>query len=132
MTAVITFEPLGVSIPCTEGESLFEAARRHDIPIPTACVGRGTCGLCRVKILAGAVALSPLNSTEKRHLGNNYFITGLRLSCQTRLTQGEAATDIRLQIPDAMNRRQGQGLPGPGPASESRGQAGWQKKGSSR
>lgn len=89
--ATITFEPLGISIECSDGEPIFAAARRAGVPIPTACVGRGTCGLCRVKVLSGEEALSPINPIEKRHLGNTYFITKLRLSCQATVGAGGTA-----------------------------------------
>ena len=36
------------------GDSLFDAAAKVSAGVDTACVGKGTCGLCRVKILAGA------------------------------------------------------------------------------
>lgn len=103
MPVTVTFEPLGRTVSCAEGEALFEAARREGVPIPTACVGRGTCGLCRVKILEGEDALSPLNPIERRHLGTNYFITRLRLTCQARVVPGAAAA-VRVQIPDARRR----------------------------
>ena len=99
----IVFEPLALRIACAVGETVFAAARRQNVPIPTACVGRGTCGLCRVKVVSGEESLSPLNPTEKRHLGNTYFITKLRLSCQTELcatAAGEEAT-VTLLLPDA-------------------------------
>lgn len=99
----IVFEPLALRIACAVGETVFAAARRHNVPIPTACVGRGTCGLCRVKVVAGEESLSPINSTEKRHLGNTYFITKLRLSCQAELCatpSGDEAV-ITLILPDA-------------------------------
>lgn len=94
--ARITIEPLAVQIDCQENETLFAAARRQNVPIPTACVGRGTCGLCRVKVLAGESALPPVSDTEKRHLGNTYFLTKLRLACQI-----QPSGDVTLQIPDA-------------------------------
>ena len=47
--------------------------------------GKATCGLCRVKILAGEDALSPFNAAERKHLGNVYFITKTRLSCQAKV-----------------------------------------------
>lgn len=99
----IVFEPLALRIECAVGETVFTAARRHNVPIPTACVGRGTCGLCRVKVVAGEQALSPINPTEKNHLGNNYFITKLRLSCQAQVIapgSGDAPV-VTLLIPDA-------------------------------
>ena len=99
---LILFEPLGLKIPCEEGETAFSAARRAGVPIPTACVGRATCGLCRVKVVAGEEHLSPMNHDEKRHLGNTYFLTKLRLSCQARVSG-----DVTLLIPDARKRRVG-------------------------
>ena len=108
----IVFEPLAVRIECRAGETVFAAARRQNVPVPTACVGRGTCGLCRVKIVAGEELLSPINPTEKRHLGNTYFITKLRLSCQVEVGGATAAAttpapvdgeaSVTLLIPDAV------------------------------
>lgn len=100
----IVFEPLGLRVPCEEGETAFSAARRAGVPIPTACVGRANCGLCRVKVLAGEELLSPLNKDEQRHLGNTYFLTKLRLSCQARVMG-----DVVLQIPDARRSKIGKG-----------------------
>ena len=109
---LIVFEPLAVRITATPGESIFTAARRHNVLIPTACVGRGTCGLCRVKVLTGEEALTPVNPTEKRHLGNNYFITKLRLSCQAQLTESASEdTVITLLIPDAAKNLKRLSLP---------------------
>jgi ferredoxin len=59
-------------------------------------VGKATCGLCRVKILAGEAALSPFNAAEKKHLGNVYFITKTRLSCQSRVSG-----DVVVELPPA-------------------------------
>ena len=95
----ITFEPSGLRAQADEGESVFAAARRAGVPIPTACVGRATCGLCRVRVVAGEPHLSPLNADEKKHLGNTYFITRLRLSCQARVSG-----DVTVLIPDARRR----------------------------
>ena len=100
--AVVTLEPLGLRIECRPDETVFQAAKRQQAPIPTACVGRGTCGLCRVKVLAGEEALSPINSTEKKHLGNTYFITKQRLTCQLQVRG-----DVTLLVPDAVNKKVG-------------------------
>ena len=92
----ITFEPLGARVDCKDGETAYSAARRANLPIPTACFGRGNCGLCRVRVVEGEAALGPLTPVEKKHLGNTYFITKLRLSCQAQVTG-----DVTLFIPDA-------------------------------
>lgn len=93
---MILFEPLAIRIDCADGETAFAAARRLNVPIPTACFGRGNCGLCRVRVVEGEAALGPLTSVEKKHLGNTYFITKLRLSCQATVHG-----DVTLHIPDA-------------------------------
>ena len=90
----VTFHPAGMRIACAAGESIFEIARRAAIPVNTACVGKATCGLCRVKILAGEAHLSPFNAAERKHLGNVYFINKLRLSCQARVGDGEVAVEL--------------------------------------
>jgi uncharacterized 2Fe-2S/4Fe-4S cluster protein (DUF4445 family) len=91
----VTFEPLGITVDCHDGESVFACARRHNILIPTACAGKATCGLCRVKVESGAEHLTPINHDETKHLGNTYFITKLRLSCQAKVSGG----DVRVRIP---------------------------------
>ena len=91
----IPFEPMPIPLPCADGESVFEVARRNGVPVSTACVAQATCGLCRVKILAGEAFLSPFNSGERKHLGNVYFITKVRLSCQARVSGG----DVTVQVP---------------------------------
>jgi ferredoxin, 2Fe-2S len=92
---VITFEPLRLRVACADGDSIFEVARRHGIPIATACVGKATCGLCRVKVVDGEAYLSPFNAGERKHLGNVYFLTKERLSCQARVSGG----DVVVQVP---------------------------------
>ena len=93
----ILFEPFHVRLPCAEGESVFEVARRHGVPISTTCAGQGTCGLCRVKILEGEAHLSPFERKERQHLGNVYFITKERLSCQARVHGADA--EVVVSVP---------------------------------
>lgn len=69
-----------------EGESLFDAGAKVSAGIDTACVGKGTCGLCRVKIIAGAEHANAFTDEERKHLGNVYHITKVRLACRTRPT----------------------------------------------
>jgi ferredoxin len=101
LMATVTFLPLGVRGDLAPDESLFELGRRLEVPIATACVGKGTCGLCRVKVLSGEDTLTPVNETERRHLGNVYFLTKRRLSCQMRAANpaGEAIV-VELPIGD--------------------------------
>jgi ferredoxin len=77
----------------TPGATLFEAGAKLAAGIDTSCVGKGTCGLCRIKIVAGAEHLNPYTEVELKHLGNLYHLTKVRLSCRCKPTG-----DVTLQI----------------------------------
>ncbi len=97
--AAITYQPSGTRVPCAPGESVFEVARRAGVRVPTACAGQANCGLCRVKVVSGEEHLTPFNAAERKHLGNVYFITKLRLSCQARIREGAAEAEVVVAIP---------------------------------
>jgi ferredoxin len=73
-------------IDVAAGTTLFDAGAKLAAGIETACVGKGTCGLCRVRILAGAEHLTPYSDEETKHLGNVYHLTKVRLACRTRVS----------------------------------------------
>jgi uncharacterized 2Fe-2S/4Fe-4S cluster protein (DUF4445 family) len=83
--AKITFLPGGLEVPCTVGESIYEVAWRSGAALASACGAKATCGLCRVKIVSGEPHLSAPADHDKKHLGNVYFITKVRLGCQARV-----------------------------------------------
>jgi Na+-transporting NADH:ubiquinone oxidoreductase subunit F len=74
------------------GEPLLLALEREGVYLPSACGGRGICGLCRVKVATGAGDVQP---TEEKHLSQSELAEGYRLACQTR-----AAGDLSIEIPD--------------------------------
>lgn len=91
--------PPPITVECTAGATLFEAGGKALAAIDTACVGKGTCGLCRVKVISGAELLSPYSDEELRHLGNLYHLTRVRLSCRARLSEapgggGEVVVEV--------------------------------------
>lgn len=88
-------DPLVAEIP--EGFTLFDAGAKITAGIDTACVGKGTCGLCRVKILSGAEHLSPYTDEELRHLGNLYHLTKVRLACRAKVVSSGDG-DVTLEI----------------------------------
>jgi uncharacterized 2Fe-2S/4Fe-4S cluster protein (DUF4445 family) len=90
----VTFLPAGVQAPCADGESVFEVAKRAGVMVDTSCVGKGTCGLCRVKVVAGETYLPPYGDVDRKHLGNVYFITKVRLSCQAIVTDGDVTVEV--------------------------------------
>ena len=90
----VRFLPADLVIEVEPGTTLFDAGARARVGIDTACVGKGTCGLCRVKVVDGEAELSAYTEEEERHLGNLYRITKLRLACRTKVN-GDVTVAIK-------------------------------------
>ena len=95
----VTFLPVGLTVTAPPDQSLLEVARQQGVPVATACVGKATCGLCRLKVEEGAERLTPFNAAERKHLGNVYFITKERLACQARLCGTEDDPPVVVRVP---------------------------------
>lgn len=76
------------------GASLLSSLMSQNIFIPSACGGRGTCGLCKVKVLQGG---GPLLPTETPYLNDEEQKSNVRLSCQVKVR-----SDVSIQIPEAL------------------------------
>jgi uncharacterized 2Fe-2S/4Fe-4S cluster protein (DUF4445 family) len=100
----VTFLPAGREAEVADGASLFEAGGGAQAGIETACVGKGTCGLCRVKVVSGAQFLSAYTDEELKHLGNVYHITKVRLSCRARVTGGDVVVELAARKKPAPTR----------------------------
>lgn len=90
----ITFQPTEHVEEYREGESIFDVGRRAKVTIETACVGKGNCGLCRVRIVQGEEFLNKFTDEEEKHLGNVYFLTKMRLSCRTVASGGDIVVEV--------------------------------------
>jgi uncharacterized 2Fe-2S/4Fe-4S cluster protein (DUF4445 family) len=90
----VTFRSLGVTVEIPDGHTVFDAGARVGASIETACVGKGTCGLCRVRVLEGEAHLVPYTDEELKHLGNVYHITKVRLSCRSVVRGGDVVVDL--------------------------------------
>jgi Na+-transporting NADH:ubiquinone oxidoreductase subunit F len=73
------------------GRSLLSVLSGEKIFIPSACGGRGTCGLCKLKVLEGA---GPLLPTEEPYLDEEERSSNVRLSCQVKVRN-----DLEIEIP---------------------------------
>lgn len=76
------------------GKSLLNSLMEHEVFVPSACGGRGSCGLCKVKVLEGA---GPLLPTETPHLTKEEVEGDVRLSCQVKVRG-----DISIELPEAI------------------------------
>jgi uncharacterized 2Fe-2S/4Fe-4S cluster protein (DUF4445 family) len=68
-----------ISIDCKEGESLLEAMRRQGLSYRAECGGRGTCGKCRIRVIAGELEII---AQDRRLFSEEELEQGLRLSCK--------------------------------------------------
>ena len=76
------------------GKNLLSILTEKKIFIPSACGGRGTCGLCKLKITQGGGQLLP---TEEPYLEKEERDSNVRLSCQVKIRN-----DIKIEIPEEL------------------------------
>jgi Na+-transporting NADH:ubiquinone oxidoreductase subunit F len=73
------------------GRDLLSLLTTEKIFIPSACGGRGTCGLCKLKVLEGA---GPLLPTEEPYLDETERKSNVRLACQVKVRN-----NLKIEIP---------------------------------
>lgn len=79
------------SITTASGDTLLNTLSANKIFIPSACGGKGSCGVCTVKVHEGGGAMLP---TEGAHITRGEAREGCRLSCQVKVKE-----DMRIEIP---------------------------------
>ena len=81
-----------IKVSANTGDNLLEIARSANIAIDAPCSGNGSCGKCRVKLLAGELDSMPTNHISKEDYGD-----GWRLACSSKIA-GEGT--VTIQVPD--------------------------------
>jgi len=76
------------------GKDLLSILTAEKLFIPSACGGRGTCGLCKIKVVEGA---GPLLPTEEPYLEKDERESDVRLACQVKVRN-----DIKAEIPEEL------------------------------
>lgn len=76
------------------GRNLLSTLKEEEIFIPSACGGRGSCGLCKLQVLEGAADVLP---TELPWLSDEEKKNRTRLSCQIKVKK-----DLRIRIPEEL------------------------------
>ena len=77
------------------GGTLLSALTENKVFIPSSCGGKGSCGYCKTKVLAGGGAVLP---TEEVFLTRVEARSGFRLACQVKVRE-----DMEIQIPDFLD-----------------------------
>ncbi|CAB1079512.1 hypothetical protein JY97_13355 [Alkalispirochaeta odontotermitis] len=92
----IHIEPEDRKITAENGQTLLEVLIGAGIFLRTDCGGKGSCGKCRVKIVAGATeGAAPVDESELKILGQSEFSKGVRLACRLAISG-----NIKLKIPE--------------------------------
>jgi Na+-transporting NADH:ubiquinone oxidoreductase subunit F len=79
------------AIKVSTGASLLNALADNKIFIPSACGGKGSCGVCKVEVNEGGGAMLP---TETSYVTRGEAREGCRLSCQVKVKQ-----DLKIHVP---------------------------------
>jgi Na+-transporting NADH:ubiquinone oxidoreductase subunit F len=89
------------AIVTPSGNTLLNTLAMHQIYIPSACGGKGTCGVCKAEVVEGGGALLP---TETSHISRGEARRGVRLACQVKVKQ-----DMKIEVePEIFNVRKWQ------------------------
>ena len=73
------------------GSHLLGTLAAQKIFIPSACGGKGSCGVCKVVVKEGGGALL---ATERNFVNRGAARAGVRLACQVRVKQ-----DLKIEVP---------------------------------
>jgi len=74
-----------------QGSTLLGTLAANQIFIPSACGGKGSCGVCKVHVLEGGGSMLP---TETGFINRGEAREGLRLSCQVKVK-----SDLKIEVP---------------------------------
>lgn len=77
---IVELQPIGRRAEIAPGETLLSAAQSVGVELQAVCGGVGTCGQCKVRLMAGS--LSAATSQEMEKLEPELLAAGHRLACQ--------------------------------------------------
>ncbi len=79
------------ALKVASGTTLLGTLAANRIFIPSACGGKGSCGVCKVNVTEGGGAMLP---TEVGFIGRGEAREGCRLSCQVKVKD-----DLKIEVP---------------------------------
>ncbi len=89
--SILINDDAGKALTVPVGGTLLGTLANQKIFIPSACGGKGSCGVCKVTVKEGGGALLP---TEEAHINRGQARAGLRLSCQVKVKQ-----PLKIELP---------------------------------
>jgi Na+-transporting NADH:ubiquinone oxidoreductase subunit F len=92
MVTILVNDDPNKAMQVPSGSTLLNTLADRQIFIPSACGGKGSCGVCKVEVHSGGGALLP---TETGHVKPGEARRGVRLSCQVKVKE-----DMSIHIED--------------------------------
>ncbi len=80
-----------ITVEADSGKTLLSTLADHDVFLPSACGGKGSCAQCRVQVLDGGGDILP---TEKVHFSRKEQKNHWRLGCQVKVKG-----DLKIAVP---------------------------------
>ncbi|KUK95129.1 MAG: Na+-transporting NADH:ubiquinone oxidoreductase, subunit NqrF [Thermotogales bacterium 46_20] len=82
------------NIDTTGGSTLLATLGAEKVFLPSACGGKGSCGLCKVRVVTD---IGPVFPTETPYLSKEETSSGVRLACQIKVKK-----DLEIEIPEEL------------------------------
>jgi Na+-transporting NADH:ubiquinone oxidoreductase subunit F len=79
---ILVNDDMDKALKTAAGSTLLGTLSANKIFIPSACGGKGSCGVCKVTVTKGGGAMLP---TEVSHINRGEEREGVRLSCQVKV-----------------------------------------------
>jgi len=76
------------------GDTLLSTLNQNKLFVPSACGGKATCGLCKIRVVSGGGEMLP---TETVFVTRQEREQGIRLACQVRVQR-----NIEVTLPESM------------------------------
>ena len=88
---ILVNEDADKALRTAAGSTLLGTLAANKIFIPSACGGKGSCGVCKVSVTEGGGAMLP---TEVSHIDRGEEREGVRLACQVKVKG-----DMEIELP---------------------------------
>ncbi len=111
MAVHLLFQPSGQRVRVEGRKTVLEAARANGVSLTAVCGGHGTCGKCRVRLLAGGLSMRQLvekgyvngvTREELRVLSKSEIQQNIRLACRVY-----AARRMTIEVPEESRETRG-------------------------